>query len=516
MAMLFTACSKTEVGNQNVEKIDLSKYPIETDVTLTYFKPLSSNVSSLIDNFAQTELAKEYAKRTGVTIEYIHPVSGQGDEALSLMISSNDLPDIIENSWIRSYAGGPIKALEDDVIISLNNYRKYAPALFDYLAERPEYDRAAKTDTGEYIGFPLIMDGPKLAISAGPAVRMDWLRELGMNSPETVADWENMLIAFRDKKGATAPLSFNYNTSISNIFAMLETSSTIYRDGDVIKYGCVQPEFKRALTILNDWLNKGLLDKNIVSVDKKVLDNQILNNKTGASFLSGGSGIGQYMQSAIANNPNFDLSGVKYPTFERGKKNVWLPVSHPISGEGTAAITTQCKTPELAAKVLDYFFTEEGYMLGNFGVEGVTYTMENGVPTYTDLILNNPDGLTVSQALGLHVKAGSGSAFPMSEGYIDQYYSLPQQKAGLEAWLYSAEESLKVKVPPVTPTSDETTEYSQIMNEVTKYQKQMIVKFITGIEPIDKFDEFVATMNKFGLERALEIQTAALKRFNSR
>jgi len=54
------------------------------------------------------------------------------------------------------------------------------------------------------------------------------------------------------------------------------------------------------------------------------------------------------------------------------------------------------------------------------------------------------------------------------------------------------------------------------MNEVEKYRDQMIIKFITGIEPLDKFDEYVETMNKYGLERAMEIQTTALKRYEER
>jgi len=44
----------------------------------------------------------------------------------------------------------------------------------------------------------------------------------------------------------------------------------------------------------------------------------------------------------------------------------------------------------------------------------------------------------------------------------------------------------------------------------------MVIKFITGIEPLDKFDEYVERMNGYGLQRAMEIQTEALKRYNAR
>ena len=38
-------------------------------------------------------------------------------------------------------------------------------------------------------------------------------------------------------------------------------------------------------------------------------------------------------------------------------------------------------------------------MLYNFGIEGESYEMQDGKPVYTDLVLNNPDGLTANQAL---------------------------------------------------------------------------------------------------------------------
>ena len=243
---------------------------------------------------------------------------------------------------------------------------------------------------------------------------------------------------------------------------------------------------------------------------------QILSGETGASFMSGGSGIGPYMESGQAENPDFELIGVKYPTKNKGDVNYWTPTSVPITGANTASITTQCQNPALAAKVLDYVYTEEGQILTNFGVEGVAHTIVNGEPTYTELITDNPDGLSMSQALGLYCKSGGGAYGIISEGYIKQYYKLPQQKAALEAWTIGAEQSMKKGVATLSPKNEELSEYATIMNEVEKYRDQMIIKFITGIESLDKFDDYVKTMNEYGLPRAMEIQTEALQRYEKR
>lgn len=479
---------------------------------LTYWRSLPVNISTSVDNYGATEIAKEMSARTGITVKYLHPAAGMENQALNLMIASNDLPDIIETHWGR-YPGGPVNAIDEEVIIAIDPYKEYAPAFFNYLAEHPEFDRPAKTDNGDHYAFVSIKNSDNQLMTSGPAVRMDWLKELGLEIPKSVDDWTTMLTAFKEKKGAEAPMSFNYG-NICYFFNMFEASFDPYVDGDVVKYGAIQPEFKEALIIIRDWYEKGLLDKNIVSVDAKLIDNQVLNGKTGALITSGGGGIGQYMRAGAQKDPNFDLSGVPYPS-KSGKPTSWIPLGNNVNGTG-AAITTQAANPALAAKFLDYAYTEDGFMLANFGFEGVSYEMVDGYPKYTDLIMNNPDGLTISQALGLYMMAGNGGAFVCDSKYIEQYYGLPQQQAALSAWTAEASKSLPKRVPSLSTTTEENSEYSSIMTEVDSYRGQMIVKFITGVEPIENFDKYVDTMKQLGVDRAMEIQTAALKRFNNR
>ena len=44
----------------------------------------------------------------------------------------------------------------------------------------------------------------------------------------------------------------------------------------------------------------------------------------------------------------------------------------------------------------------------------------------------------------------------------------------------------------------------------------MTLKFIFGTESLDNFDEYVKNIEGMGLSRALEIQNAALDRYNAR
>ena len=72
-------------------------------------------------------------------------------------------------------------------------------------------------------------------------------------------------------------------------------------------------------------------------------------------------------------------------------------------------------------------------------------------------------------------------------------------------------------IPPITPTQEEGTEYASIMNDINTYADEMTSKFIMGTEDIETgFDKYIETLNQMGLERATEIQNAALERYQSR
>jgi putative aldouronate transport system substrate-binding protein len=54
------------------------------------------------------------------------------------------------------------------------------------------------------------------------------------------------------------------------------------------------------------------------------------------------------------------------------------------------------------------------------------------------------------------------------------------------------------------------------MSDIGTYRDEMFVKFVIGVEPIENFDKFVDQINKFNVKRAIEIQQAALDRYNAR
>src|SRR5699024_9977344 len=148
---------------------------------------------------------------------------------------------------------------------------------------------------------------------------------------------------------------------------------------------------------------------------------------------------------------------------------------------------------EIAAKWLDYGYSEKGHMLFNFGVEGESYNIEDDYPKYSEVITENPDGLSMGEALALHTRASYNGPFVQDRKYQEQYQNLPQQQGAIDNWL-KADDSHRL--PPTTPTPEESENLANIMNEINTYVDEMRLKFIMGQESLDKYDEFVENIKK--------------------
>jgi putative aldouronate transport system substrate-binding protein len=439
---IMTGCSKEvetpkdpRQGSTNNSSIN-APYPVKTDKILKVWMQLNSNLAFTVKNFGEAPLAKELEKKTGVKVEYIHPIVGQEKEQFNLLLASRDMPDIIEYNWY-AFPGGPEKAISDGYILRLNDViDKYAPDLKEYLQHNKEADKQVKTDTGSYYVFPFIRGDENLLVSGGPIIRKDWLDEVGLNVPSTIDEWYTALKAFKEKKNATAPLSFRLTYlnwgSFSGAYGV---TKGIYVEGGKVKFGQMEPGYKDYMVTFRRWYAEGLLDKNIASVDNKILDSNITDNKTGASTAYAGSGLGKWQAAMADKNPKVKFIGTTYPTLKSGQTPKFGQRDFTYSTDWSAAITASSKNADLAARWLNFGYSAEGKLVYNFGIEGESYKMEDGYPKYTDLIMKNPDKLLVTYAMARYVRGSYGGPIIQDPRYIEQYMELSEQKEAVNNWM---------------------------------------------------------------------------------
>ncbi|WP_052486997.1 extracellular solute-binding protein [Gordoniibacillus kamchatkensis] len=489
---------------------------------LTYWVANHPAAAAQMKSYADMEMYKELEKISGVKVEFQHPPldTAQAKEQFNLMMASNQLPDVIEYGW-TGFPGGPEKAIQDGKIIKLNDLiDKYAPNLKKLLADHPDWKKQITTDNGSIYAFPFLRGDDKVRVFFGPAIRQDWLDKLGLKMPTTIDEWYNVLKAFKEKdpngNGKPDEIPFYIDKDLLGTDAPFlgawGINYSFYQDGGKVKFGPIQPEYKDFLTTMNKWYKEGLLDKDFAAPNDKLLDNKMTTNQLGATVTYNGGGIGKYAGLMKDKDPNFKLVAAPYPVLKAGDKSIWGQKDFASNGVG-AAITTADKNPVETVKWLDYAYGEKGDLLFNYGIEGASYTMQNGKAVLKPELLNPPAGVSAQQAIAKYTRATWSAPFVLSDNFQLQYLVLPQQKDALAIW---SKPTAERKMPLVTPTQDESGKFASIMTDINTYKDEMLLKFIMGVEPIDNFDKYVKKIQSMGIDDAIKIQQAALERYNKR
>ncbi|MCK9479124.1 MAG: extracellular solute-binding protein [Firmicutes bacterium] len=507
IVLMLSACvsQTTQDASKNKDSLD-AKYPLQTSQTLTIWD--KSQVNPAYTSYTEQPYYQELEKRTGIKAEYRFPTGDLHRESFNLMIASGELPDIINYDWLI-LPGGPEKYVKEGYIVCINEaLEKYAPNLTGYLLENPDIDRMVKTDGGDYYCFPTLRGDETLNVYQGPIVRSDWLDELGLSTPETMDDWYAMLKAFKEKKGASAPLSYVNQYAFEGGFlaGSFGTKLGFYQQSGVIHYGPYEPQWKDFLVTLRRWYKEGLIDADIATIDSKMLASRITSGKTGAVLGSGGN-IGQWLPTLLSYEPSSSLIGVPYPVLNRGETPMFSQLDNSYVFGG-AAITSQCKNIELAARYLDYGYSEQGRMYHNFGIEGVSYNLVDDYPKYSDAILGANDFMSEATK---YINTEMSIQDPRM---YEQRLKYPQQKEAILAWVKS--DAVKYLIPPIIPTEEESGEMTRMINDIDTAVREYLLKFVFGNESEATFDDYIKGLERDGIKRVLELKQASLDRYNYR
>ncbi|MGI5900427.1 MAG: extracellular solute-binding protein [Christensenellales bacterium] len=487
-------------------------YPMEGNPTLTWWMGLTN--SAYNDNNANLPLYKALMEQTGVTIEFQHPTVGQEQESFNLMLAGGTYPDIIEQNY--QDAG---KLLDDGIIIDLTDlYPQYAPNLYNWLQENPNIDMQTKNDDGQYLLFGFYRPDPLLQVSSGPIVRLDFLEKLNINPADitTIDEWTDLLIRFRDELNIQYPFSTDGVGNTRRLQYAFETGFDFFNENGTIEYGILRPGYRDFLELANMWHSEGLLDPNYSTNTKDDLTALWLTGKTGLTYGSGGSYIGQWI-TAGSEDPDFKTGGLTYPVLNEGDVNYHgLNVQFDFSNANSwFMISSQCQNVEAAMRLLDYGYSEEGHILYNFGVEGESFEYINGEPIYLPEMFNHPE-YNLSTALAFYVRATGSGPFQQDPGYILQYYEYDEQKEALGRWAGETQQHQSTKLPPIVFTTEASTEVANIMSDIKTYIAEEEIKFIMGTRSLDTFDDFIAQIKSMNIDRAIELYQAALNKYYER
>ncbi len=496
--------------------------------SFTFWCVMNSQSKATMESYSEMLFYQEMERHTGVHIDFIHPVAGStGSEAFVTMISGDVLPDMIEYDWVN-YSGGPQAALDDGVLVCLNDYlEEYAPNFYNYVegeeAEKRDYSTylAATTESGNYYGFNILNLGDTECFY-GLYVRGDLLDKWGMDLPETLDDWTAYL-AKAKAEGFKYPLTGNnqllsFKTVHDSFNTAFGVGKNFYLEGDKVVFGPMQKGYKEYIAQMADWYKKGYIDPGVITNDKTKVESNLVNGISAASVGNIGSGLGKIGPALKKVNPNYVLAPCPNPVAKKGDELEFQIVLNDATTKAIG-ITTDCGNYEAAVSWCDWIYSEQGIPTQLFGKEGDTYTIEeiDGEKhyVYTDKVLNyEASGFSsLGQAMHHYGLPANHPGYNQHNDYVLNYYQTQYEKDAVVQWNKGVEMARKHTLPVLSFTIDETAENTDITELCQAPMDVHLYDIIMGKKSIDEYEKGVEELAELGYNRQLEIYQAAYDRY---
>ena len=506
---------------------------VQTGSSFTYWVTMSSTAAQTITSYNELLMYQEMERITGTKVKFIHPAAGStGTEAFQILLSSGDYPDMIEYAW-NKYAGGPQQAINDGVIIAINDYMKdYAPNYYDWMeGEKGKennylYKAQSLTEEGNYFGFRNMNIGDYRAFN-GLYIRKDKLDEWGLDVPSTIDDWTEVLDAAK-KNGFKAPL-----TGTSALFGITGTelfnnawgvAKDWYVENGKVKYGPFEKSYKDYVAKMADWVKKGYVDIDYITNDNTNVLGYMTNGHSIATVGMVGSGMGKVIPAMLERDKNFKIVACPYPVMKEGDAVKFQT----IQGEAidnTLAISVQCgidneERYKEAVQWCDYVYGEEGNILKCFGIEGDTFTVEkdeNGEDhyVYTDKIYNAEDigAHSVDAALWHYFRPANSPGLNQHPDYLKGFYPYEEQMDAIVLWNQNTDVVKNYTYPPVNYTGEESAKKAQIEAAAQSNLDAAISNIILGKASMDDYDKAIKAAKKAGYDELIKINQAAYDRY---
>lgn len=496
-AMVLASCTAQQNAGETASS--------SAEITLEWF--CRNYDSNLISSYDEVAAYQKIQENTGVDIHFTHYTS---EEQFRLLLSSGQYPDLIEGDW-NSVSGGAKSAIDKNIIIKLNDYiAQSAPNLSRIFQEFPDILEEILLYDGTIAYFPSIKSDPTINAYLGPMIRAEWLETLGLEPPQTIDEWTAVLRAFQtqDPNGNglqdEIPFSIEKSGSLSLLASAFGVGpETVYlnSEGKAI-FGPMEQGYRQFLETLHMWYVEGLLDCDYLLMDRTDLNRKVSQDVVGACIGYLGSQMPLYYSYQTGRGENMEYIGVPWPRAADGLIYNPLNINQKVDELGVAVTTTN-KYPEKTIAFLDYLYSEEATDLLNWGIEGVTYVNENGQKTFTDLILNNPDGLDAISAITPYaLTIRGGTKIMLSEPYRQLNNHLPCQQNAAELWTMG---DVYFDQPRRNFSPADLNRYNQILSLVMPYCQEMTAKFILGVESLDNFQDYLDSLAKMGIYEALSI-----------
>lgn len=502
------------------EPAEAADLPLADGEVLTYFVELPGYMSMFNVNTYDDIDAHKYAEEiTGVDIEFQIVNSESMETNFQLMVAGGDLTDLISGGSQQYDSSSAM--IEDGVAIDLMDYKDLMPNYWYALEYYDAYKKVAINLDGQMPEVITISDD--YMVSGGMQIRKDWLDEQNMALPTTLDEVHDALLMFVNQYGADHALLLQGATQLQGNsliggmgtvgFLAGQGNNMYVVDGEV-RNGFRDEAFKEYMEMMAQWFKEGILNASFATESSDPFtsnaDAYIAGGNAGI-WVAQSDNIDKNVETGREKDDNYAIVALAEPTAD-GEKFHFGDSQVGVNAMGkNISISDCCENVELACKYLDFYFSKDGILLANYGIEGVSLGYDDdGNPMLTDTVLRNPDFPMISFATTYYTLACAATVSDFDR--MHPAYS-EANLAAMETWTSTVDD--KYTMPStVELTYDESTEYAEVWSDLSTYAETEVFKFVMGDYNFDAdWDNFINTIEEMGLQTCIDLYQDAYDRY---
>ena len=455
-----------------------------------------------------------------VDITFVEVGQTVATEQYNLLVASMDMPDIIYEAFCVvgfngvPYTGGYNKVVEDEVYIDLAPYlQDYAPNYNAWVNIDEITHNSAFTDYGYLPTFAMFMEEPR-STNMGLIVSADMLDATGMDMPDTVSGWEDVFYAMK-ANGVEVPCYCDSSASalqdkiITAMGGSLTAQFLLSRDGEFV-FAPTMDGTRDYIELMARWYQDGVIDHDFMSAASN--DYTALYNGTLATAIAMGQELDSY--EARYGVRVYPCPVIRSEGMAEGQVMLGSARSNYLDSLSSMAVTTSCQDIETAITLMDWFYSDGGYLASNYGwVESETYEFVNGEPMATAFYFETSEYSVANKTLYT-----VGEDFGLVNPNISLQNASPLQLQACEGWTEdtSAENYAYTSLPNgVSLSTEESDEITSRWTDIETLLNTRFLSWIVGNNALtdEAWTQLIRDVDSFGLEDCRDAYEAAYNRY---
>ena len=486
-----------------------------TDTTVTYSFLRPENALQPYTEDSETVLKIE--ELTGIKLDVIIVPASDWSTKMNTLMATNTMPDFFR-MWTdvkEVVSSGTLLALDDLI-------DQYAPTIKNLYETIPNLDKS--TVNGQIYALPTIRMDENYEVGATPNIRVDLLKEQGLEVPATWDELYNVLKVFKEKYPDSIPWGSRGEANILRSYTSDVTSMGanygLYQDASgEWKLGRLEESYKEALEFLHKCYAEGLLDNEYIITSAQDWKSGLASGKY-LFYYDNPTFINSFNTTLRETNPDARIEPIPLLKNSSGNTISYGYADHTFNEYG---FSVDIENPELAIKFFDWLYSDEGALLMNYGVEGTDYDITDGKPHFTQSLIDEYSTKSSDPYYAAASAKGFGLLFfaPAWYSHAQNEFMTTEPDDVTAEYIYNVyadnDQLQYILDQPMQPpyTDEEAEEIQKINQNIEDYSTSEINKFVTGERSLDEFDSFVSELKAKGADDLARIANEAEARYQA-